>query len=87
MKWVDHWIGLPLCFVLGVLASVARAVLPRRKRVVSDTGMLVVMKFFGLGSIIEAAPLLRAIRQRYPQGRVAFLTFAANETLLRRLGV
>jgi len=87
MKWVDHWIGLPLCFVLGAMASVARAILPRRKRVVSDTGMLVVMKFFGLGSILEAAPLLRAIRRRYPQGRVAFLTFASNETLLRRLGV
>ncbi|NQU75349.1 MAG: glycosyltransferase family 9 protein [Planctomycetes bacterium] len=45
------------------------------------------IKFFGLGSIVEMGPLLRSVRQHFPQGRLVFLTFDCNETLLRRLNV
>lgn len=87
MRWVDHWVGLPTCFVLAVLVWVARRVLPVRRRHISGRGTVVVFKFFGLGSIMQATPLLRAIRARYPDARLAFLTFDANGGLLRRLGV
>ena len=87
MRWVDHWIGLPACFVLGALVTVARAVLPRRDRTISGNRTLAVFKFFGLGSITEATPLLRAIRQRYPESRLAFVTFEGNAALLERLDV
>jgi len=87
MKWVDHWVGLPVCFFLAILVRIARAVLPKRRRTITGDGMLVVIKFFGLGSIMEATPLLRAIRRRYPNSRLAFVTFSGNESLVRRLGL
>lgn len=87
MRWVDHWIGMPICFVLGVWTSFVRAAFPRPDRPVRERGTIVVVKFFGLGSIMQATPLLRAIRRRYPQGRLVFLTFSSNAGLLRRLGV
>jgi ADP-heptose:LPS heptosyltransferase len=87
MRWVDNWVGVPVCFILGLVATFARRVLPQRPRRVTGTGMLAVFKFFGLGSIMEATPLLRAIRQRYPQSRVAFVTFAGNAGLVKRLNV
>jgi ADP-heptose:LPS heptosyltransferase len=87
MRSVDHWIGLPLCFTLGTFVSLRHRLLRRPERPIRERGTLVVIKFFGLGSIIEATPLLRGIRRRYPQARLVFLTFQSNEGLLRRLGL
>ena len=85
MRWVDHWVGMPMCFALGVFVSFVRWLFPRPDRPVRDDGTIVVIKFFGLGSIMQATPLLRAIRRRYPRGRLVFLSFSANAVLLRRL--
>jgi ADP-heptose:LPS heptosyltransferase len=86
MRWVDHWVGLPLCVLFGMLALVARRIAPR-KRTVSGKRPLAVFKFFGLGSILEATPLLRAIRRRYPDAPLVFVTFDPMEPLVRRLGL
>jgi ADP-heptose:LPS heptosyltransferase len=87
MRSVDHWVGLPLCFALGAIVSLRHRFLPRPEQPIRDRGTIVILKFFGLGSILEATPLLAGIRRRYPNVRLAFLTFPANETLLRRLAV
>ncbi len=87
MRWVDHWIGLPVCFLVGVLLRLHHRLLPRPDRPVREAGTILVIKFFGLGSIMQLTPLLRAVRRRYPRARLAFLTFAENEGLLRRLGL
>lgn len=87
MRWIDHWVGLPACFLLGLGVALARRLGVRRSRNISGTRPLAVYKFFGLGSVIEATPLLRAIRQRYPAARLIFVTFAENETLARQLGL
>ncbi len=85
MRWIDHWVGLPVCFLLGIAVFFARRILPLRKRKVSGKKMLAVFKFFGMGSIIEATPLLRAIRQQYPDAPLAFVTFDSNKELLERM--
>ncbi len=87
MRWVDHWVGMPACIALGIFATLARKILGRRKRAITGQRPLAVFKFFGLGSIIEATPLLRAIRGRYPQARLIFVTFGSNELMLSRLNV
>ncbi|HTM58468.1 MAG TPA: glycosyltransferase family 9 protein [Candidatus Udaeobacter sp.] len=85
MKAVDLWIGLPLCTALGLVVSVRRRFFPRPARPIREDGTLVVSKFFGIGTILEATALLAAIRERYPRARLVFLTFKANEDLIRRL--
>jgi len=85
MKWLDHWIGLPLCFFCAIFARLARKLLPAGDRTLRDGQAIAVFKFFGLGSIMQATPLLRGIRRTYPDSRLVFVTFSANEGLLRRL--
>ena len=87
MRWVDHWVGLPLCFGLGLIATAARKLGFHRSRNISGTRPIAVFKFFGLGSIIETTPLLRAIRQQYPQAKLIFVTFAGNAALVRKLDI
>ncbi len=45
--------------------------------------VIVVSKFFGMGSIILAIPLLRQIRARFPSAQIVFLSFQSNQRLLR----
>lgn len=85
MKWIDHWVGLPLCFFFGLVSVLVRTIFGSRKRVISGQGTIAVFKFFGMGSIIEASPLLRAIRERYPEAQLVFVTFGGNEKLIGKL--
>jgi ADP-heptose:LPS heptosyltransferase len=87
MRWVDHWMGLPLCFLCGLLALAARRIGPGRPRTITGRRPIAVFKFFGLGSIMEATPLLRAIRQRHPEAPLVFVTFDSMAGLVRRLGI
>lgn len=63
-------------WLLGALAAPRRR--PRR---------VVVLKFFGLGSILRAGPLFSAVRAACPGARLDLVTFAANADLAGRLGV
>ncbi len=72
MKWVDHWLGLPLCVAASAVCALGR------RRPLGEPRAIVVAKFFGLGSILLATPLVRALRARYPGSRIVFLTFADN---------
>lgn len=87
MRWIDQWVGLPLCAIFGMVLSLIHRVAPPRHRKVRGDRTIAVLKFFGLGSITEATPLLRAIRQRYPGSRLALVTFAENESLVAQLGL
>ncbi|MHC4445720.1 MAG: glycosyltransferase family 9 protein [Planctomycetota bacterium] len=87
MRWVDHWVGLPMCFLLGLFVTLIRKLGVRRSRTISGERALAVFKFFGLGSIMEATPLLRAMREQYPRAQLIFVTFQENEHLVRKLNI
>jgi len=87
MRWIDHWLGLPLCFLCGLGAVAARKLFGERSRVISGQGAIAILKFFGLGSILETTPLLRAIRRRYPGARLVFVTFDSCRPLVERIGL
>ena len=46
---------------------------------------ILVLKLWGMGSIVLAAPLLRELRRRHPGARIVFVTLAENAAILRRL--
>ncbi|HTP12249.1 MAG TPA: hypothetical protein VMM37_01425, partial [Bacteroidota bacterium] len=83
MRFVDRFVGVPLCWVAGVVVQFRRR-LPndRRSSAVSE---ILVIKFFGLGSIVLATPSLALLRQIYPNARITFLSFVANRELLERM--
>ncbi len=80
MIFIDQAVGTTLCTMLSLFHWFKRRLFPARPRKVSS---IAVLKFFGMGSIILCTPLLHAIRKKYPDARIYFVTFAVNEPLLR----
>jgi ADP-heptose:LPS heptosyltransferase len=88
MRLIDHWVGLPLCVLLGVVRRLRVKLLRLQPHPVPERPRrILVLKFFGLGSIIMASPLLRAVRERYPDSPVIFLTFGGAAALVDRFGL
>lgn len=84
MKAVDHYIGIPICFMLDFCQMVA-GLFPKKQT--RPPKKILIMKYFGIGSILLASPLLRAIKRAYPAARIGFLTFAANQDIVTRLSL
>lgn len=100
MRWIDRVLGgflvVILARVLGHGRPGACAQQPgfgpnpapgsdQRPAALPDVRTIVVTKYFGLGSILLLVPLLRGIKQRFPAGRVCFVSFASNQELIDRL--
>lgn len=79
MRYIDRFVGIPFCWASGLAAMVFR-----RSASVSVDSVLVI-KFFGLGSILLAAPALRRMRLQFPNARIVFLTFSANAEIVDEL--
>ncbi len=70
--------GVPLCWISGCFRLFSRTTqhtLIKR---------ILVIKFFGMGSIILSSPALSLLRTRYPQAQIDFLSFDSNKELLER---
>lgn len=77
---IDRWLGaLALKVVLAFAARRHSRRSPPRPRCIA------VIKLLGLGSIIQATPLLAALADRYPQARIVFVTKRGNEQLTERI--
>ena len=84
MRAIDRYVGVFLCWVVGLplyLASRQKEPLP------GEPKRILVIKFFGLGSIVLATPALSALRERYPAAQIEFLSFEGNRELLERYSI
>lgn len=78
--WIDRRLGPLLCVLLATWrrAFGAPAPLPAPESVEK----ILVLKLWGMGSIVLASPLLERLRERHPQARIDFLTLRENAAIL-----
>jgi ADP-heptose:LPS heptosyltransferase len=83
---IDRLIGVPAAWGLNLAArSLARVVHRSHDTSAASVRNIVVAKLLGMGSIVQATPLLRGLKQAYPGARLHFLTTTANRPLVERL--
>ena len=83
MRTIDRFAGIPLCWITGIWLSLSdRRYTPQPSATLSS---VLVMKFFGLGSLLLSTPFLSALRRFHPDTKIIYLTFESNRTLLDRL--
>ena len=82
MRRLDRVLGDAACSVLATAHRIGKPF--ARTRPIKK---IVVMKFFGMGSIIVASRSLAALRHQYPDAELHFVTFKANKGILDILGM
>lgn len=83
MRFVDRFVGIPLCWVMGFYFRWLgpRTIAERKGRVRN----ILVIKFFGMGSILLATPAISLMKNAFPDARITFLSFSNNKELLERI--
>lgn len=83
MRRIDALAGNLLCSALAGAKELSRPFARPR----GEIRKIVVMKFFGMGSIVVASPALAALRDQFPGAELHFVTFKSNQALLDMLGL
>ncbi len=82
----DRLIAVPTAFLFNGIARLLGALMRRDHSITtSNVNRIVVAKLLGMGSILQATPLLKALRKQYPQSRLTFVTMRSNRALIDRL--
>jgi heptosyltransferase-2 len=82
----DRIVAVPLALLFNGIARLLGWLLRRDHSITPENvSTIVVAKLIGMGSILQATPLLKAMKQRYPQAKVIFVTLRSNRELLSRI--
>lgn len=82
MRRLDRVLGDAACSALATAHRIRKPFTQLR-----PIKKIAVMKFFGMGSIIVASRSLAALRDRYPDAEIHFVTFKSNRAILEILGM
>ena len=83
---IDRLIGLPMVFFLNGICRILGKTLNRDHSVDRrSVRVIAVAKYFGMGSIVQATPFLRSLRERFPDASIVFVTSLQNRALMERL--
>ncbi|EYC52788.1 hypothetical protein AZ34_04185 [Hylemonella gracilis str. Niagara R] len=83
---IDRAVGYALSIFLRIPALILEKILRRDHTVPPRVPpkRIVVAKYLGIGSILQATPMLRAIKDKYPDAQLTFLTLQSNKNFLLR---
>ena len=85
--WIDRSIGKSIAFFLNFLVRLAGQILRPRHDLSHPFKTIAVCKFKGMGSIIQATPLIQTLKANYPNARLCFVTTPANVALLKKISI
>ena len=84
--FIDRLVGLPLAWMLNLSARGLGKLLTRDHSVTPENVRTVVIsKYLGMGSLLQATPLIRSVRAAFPDARLIVLTTKGNRRLVERL--
>lgn len=84
MRHIERFLGNPLVLALYLLKLLGFP-FRHRKRLPAEADQIesiLILKFFGVGSIVNAFPFIDALRARCPDARIIFATFETNRAFL-----
>lgn len=84
---IDRLIAKPLAVCLNFLIRLIGKFRKTDHSLDVPFNRIVVCKFKGLGSIIQATPMLQSIRQTYPEAEITFLSSSSNIQFLAEIDI
>ncbi len=86
MKFIDETFSPLVCFIFYWHNRV-RKLFVRSPYPIKPEGIknILLLKFFGMGSIILATPMMRALETKLPNAKLVIFTFASNKEICERI--
>lgn len=84
MRNIDSLIGGIVCLLLEISERLKR-IFFKRPSIPTDVKRILITKYLGMGSILLATPMLRALRSKFPKSKIVFLTFDGNAQFARQI--
>jgi len=86
MKFFDELFGPLVCCVFNLYNFIKKIIFRPNYNLVTDkVKAILVIKLFGMGSIILAGPMFRALKAKFPNAKIIILTFSNNKQICQRL--
>jgi len=85
LLFIDRFFIRPLLWGLNILVRCAGKILCINHDLSKEFNVIAVCKFKGMGSIIQATPLLATLRNRFPQAEIIFVSTPANKAILSKI--
>lgn len=82
--FIDRVIGYSLSIVLRLPALALEKMLRRKHSMppLESPKRIVVAKYLGIGSILQATPMLKGLKNKYPDSQLIFISLKSNKNLL-----
>lgn len=75
MRWIDFWVGIPLCFVLTLFYRLQRLVGLKRTHPDTKPRRVLFIQLAEMGTMVVAYPALRKMQELFPNATLYFLCF------------
>lgn len=75
IRIIDTYIGEPLCYLFNIHNKIKQKFITNKPEVKN----ILIIKMWGIGSIILASPTIKQIRKKYPEAKISFLTLLNNK--------
>jgi ADP-heptose:LPS heptosyltransferase len=81
--FLDRTLGHILCLFADIAAWIIGKILRRDHSIdYNNIGVIVIAKYFGIGSITHCVPMLRALKNKYPRVKLIFITRKSNREII-----
>ena len=85
MRFIDYWIGIPLCLSLKFFANIEEIFAFKRKA--GRPSDILYIKLSEMGGIILSYPLICKMQEEFPGSQAHFLTFKRNKPIVEALQI
>jgi ADP-heptose:LPS heptosyltransferase len=84
---IDRFVVRPIAWLLNLLVRIAGKLLRINHSLEIVPKKIALCKYKGMGSIVQATPLIQALKIRFPEVEIIFISTEANRKLLEKLPV
>lgn len=84
-RLIDKYVAKPVAYLFNFLVRIIGEILNIDHNLNKDFKTIAICKFKGMGSIIQSTPMISAIRRKYPNAKIIFVSTLSNKTLLEKI--
>ena len=81
----DKFVAKPIAYLLNFLVRIVGKLTSINHDLNREFKSIAICKFKGMGSILQATPMIDAIRKKYPSAQIIFVSTTSNQKILEKI--